>query len=332
MHHLLRYFLSAVVITGLAAILRRIAVAWAWELPSQIGTMILFAPLLACIASVAWQPYSSSKRLKIPWTYQWIFSIAISVCFFFLWNWIFHDGVFDREALEANAYHWIVFFCVAWISLRTLAAISSSWFIPRFKPDSIQLIDLFIGTSLAAIVMACFRVVPTVGVLSNLPAVTQFVHAAWGALMFSILWVLLSWAIGKRNFRVCILMGIIAATAGARIASPYATAQFEGFWTDRKIVLVQADSPAFQKRSTMLPFMPKWIGDRRIWTEARVVNFPGIEERLIEAMTQVASILVVISLTTAKPVRIDATKSDSQTTNPQSPDSWNPIDGLPDQS
>jgi len=252
--------------------------------------------------------------------------------FFFLWNWIFHDGVFDREALEANAYHWIVFFCVAWISLRALAAISSSWFIPRFKPDSIQLIDLFIGLSLAAIVMACFRVVPTLGVLSNRPAVTQFVHAAWGALLFSILWVLLSRAIGKRNFRVWIIVGIIVVTAGARIASPYATAQFEGVWTDRKIVLVEADSPAFQQRSTTISFMPKWIEDRRIWTEGRVVNFPGIEERLIEAMTQVASILIVISLTTAKPVRIDATKSDSQKMNPQSLDSWNPIDGLPDQS
>jgi len=78
--------------------------------------------------------------------------------------------------------------------------------------------------------------------------------------------------------------------------------------------------------------MPKWIGDRRIWTEGRVVNLPGIEERLIEAITQVASILIVISLTTAKPVRIDATKSDSQKMNPQSLDSWNPIDGLRDQS
>ena len=78
--------------------------------------------------------------------------------------------------------------------------------------------------------------------------------------------------------------------------------------------------------------MSMWIGDRRIWTEARVVNFPSIEERFIEAITQVASILVVISLTTAKPVRIDATKSDSQKMNPQSLDSWNPIDGLPDQS
>jgi hypothetical protein len=213
-----------------------------------------------------------------------------------------------------------------------LAAISSSWFIPRFKPDSIQLIDLFIGLSLAAIVMACFRVVPTVGVLSNRPAITQFVHAAWGALLFSVLWVLLSWAIGKRNFRVWIILGIIVVTAGARIVSPYVTIRFEGFWTDRNIVLVQADLPAFQQRSTTIPFMPKWIGDRRIWTEGRVVNFPDIEERLIEAITQVASILVVISLTTTKPVRIDATKSDSQKMNPQSLDSWNPIDGLPDQS
>jgi len=292
----------AVFVTVLAWLLRKVAIAYAWELPSQIGTMVLFAPLLACVASVAWQPYSVRKRLRVSLAYVWCLSITIACCFFVLWNWVFHDGVFNRHAILSNAYHWIVFFCVAWLGLRALSAVSSSWFKDRFKPDPLRLIDLFIAMSLAAIVMACFCRVPTVGIWTNYPAVPQFVHAVWGAAFLTILWGVLAWTIGIRRHRIWVIFGIIIATAAARTMSPYMTSQLEGYWTDKKIVLVSADAPAFQQRSGTIPLMPEPIGNGRIWTEARVVNVPRSGERLIEAMIQVASILIVISLITAKPV------------------------------
>jgi hypothetical protein len=284
-----------------------------WELPSQIGTMILFTPLLACVAIVAWQPYSASKRLRLNSICLWLLSIGVATCFFFLWNWIFHDGVFDREALIANAYHWVVYLCVYWICLRAFAAISSSWLTPRLKPDPILLIDFFIGLTLAAIVMACFRVVPSIGEWSSYPAMTQFVHAAWGAFMFSVLWIALALAIGKRAYRVWIIAGIVFATAGARIASPYVTAQIEGYWTDRKIEIVAASAPEFLRRPLRFSLLPEQIGNRWIYTEARVLSIPRIEERIVEAIAQVASTLIVMLLITAKPVTTDAAKLNLQT-------------------
>jgi hypothetical protein len=321
MHHLRRYLWGAVAMTAVAAILRRMAVMMGWELPSQVGTMILFSPLLACVAIVAWQPYSAQARLRLNSILFWLLSLGIATCFFFLWNWIFHDGVFDRQALIANAYHWGVYFCVAWICLRAFAAISASWFIARLKPDPIRLIDLFIGLTLGAIVMACFRVVPTIGQWSSYPAMTQFVHAAWGAIMFSVLWIALALAIGNRAYRVWIIAGIVLATAGARIASPYATAQIEGYSTDRKIVIVAASTPEFLQRSFSLPELPEKIGYRTRLTEARLVNIPRVEERIVEAIAQVASILIVMLLITAKPVTIDAAKLDLQTFDSEEIDS-----------
>ncbi len=313
MQPFVRYLVGAVTITIIAVILRRMAVVLGWELPSQIGTMILFAPLLACVAIVAWQPYSASKRLRLNSICLWLVSLSVATCFFFLWNWIFHDGVFDREALIANAYHWVVYFCVAWICLRALAAISSSWFIPRLEPDPIRLIDFFIGLTLAAIVMACFRVVPSIGEWSSYPAMTQFVHAAWGAFMFSVLWIALAFSIGNRAYRVWIIAGIVLATVGARIASPYATAQIEGYWKDRKIVIVAESAPEFLKRPVTLAVDFVQFGTRSTLIEGRVVNIPGTEERIVEAVTQVASTLVVMLLITAKPVMTDAAKLDSLT-------------------
>lgn len=313
MQPFVRYLVGAVTITFIAAILRRIAVAWGWELPSQIGTMILFAPLLACVAIVAWQPYSASTRLRLNSISLWVLCLSVATCFFFLWNWIFHDGVFDREALIANAYHWVVYFCVSWICLRAFAAISSSWLTPRLKPDPILLIDFFIGLTLAAIVMACFRVVPSIGEWSSYPAMTQFVHAAWGAFMFSVLWIALAFSIGNRACRVWIMVGIVLATAGARIASPYVTAQIEGYWTDRKIEIVAASAPEFLRRPLRFSLLPEQIGNRWIYTEARVLSIPRIEERIVEAIAQVASTLIVMLLITAKPVTTDAAKLNLQT-------------------
>jgi hypothetical protein len=142
---------------------------------------------------------------------------------------------------------------------------------------------------------------------------TQFVHAAWGAFMFSVLWIVLALAIANRTYRVWIIMGIVFATAGTRIASPYVTAQIEGYWTDRNIEIVASSSPIFLKRSVSLPVLPKQIGNRRIFTEARVVSIPRLEERIVEAIAQVASILMVMLLITAKPVTTDAAKLDLQT-------------------
>ncbi len=288
-----------------------------WELPSQIGTMILFAPLLACVAIVAWQPTSASKRLRLNSISLWLLCLSVATCFFFLWNWIFHDGVFDSEALIANAYHWVVYFCVAWICLRSFGEISASWFIARLKPDPIRLIDLFVGLTLAAIVMACFRVVPAITVWSStawsrFPAVTQFVHAAWGAFLFSVLWIALALAIGNRTYRVWMIGGIVLATAGARIASPYATAQIEGYWTDRKIEIVASSTPVFLQRSVSMPAPPGQFGNRTRFLTSTVVIVPRIEERIVEAIIQVASILIMMLLITAKPVTTDATKLDSQ--------------------
>jgi hypothetical protein len=312
MHPLVRYLVGAVTIAFIAAILRRMAVTLGWELPSQIGTMILFAPLLACVSIVAWQPYSASARLRLNLISLWLFSLGVATCFFFLWNWIFHDGEFDRQALTANAYHWVVYFSVAWICLRALAAISSSWFIPRLKPDQIYLGDLFIGLSLAAIVMACFRVVPTIGQWSSYPAMTQFVHAAWGAIMFSVLWIALASAIGNRAYRVWIVAGIVLTTVGARIASPYVTAQIEGYWTDREIEVVSASTLKFLQIRALTPARPDQIGNRTGFLASTIVIVPRIEERIVEAIIQVASILIVMLLITAKPVTTDATKLNSE--------------------
>jgi hypothetical protein len=317
---------------GSAALLRWLAVTYELELPSQIGTMILFAPFLACIAGVAWQPYSGETRPGLESIFRWTLCICISTFFFFVWNWIFHDGIFNRTAIKANAYHWIVFFCIAWIGLRAFAAICASWFSPRLKPYPVRLIDLFIALSLAAIAMACFRVnwmTPDyrAGALYWRLTSTQLVHAAWGAVVFCLLWIGLSWAASFTRYRVLIVSAIVIATAAARTIAPYANAELEGWVTNNKIVISPSDTPPDNVPAGRVNYN---VGARIIFEE-RFIRIPTVGERGIEAVVQVVLILVVIAYTTTKSARICATRSHSSASNLESIDSSNLIDGLPNQ-
>jgi len=328
-----RYLLFAI---ATAALLRWIAVSVVWELPSQIGTMILFAPFQACVARIAWQPYSTAKRLRTTLVLLWLVSMTMSVVVFVVWNLIFHDWSFNRKVVEVNAYHWITFFCMSWLGMRSVAAFATRLFSARFKPDPIGLMDLMIGLTLSAVLMSFFQAEVTGDWLGSRVVNRQLIHAIWGAVLFSFLWGILAWTISVRQYRVWIIMAVIIATTTARTISPYVNARIEGWFHDRVIILMPSDRPPFNGREGEVLYRAENYNDQMLFTERHFLRFPAFQERLVESCVQIGLILGMLLTIATKRVAFDTSPYDSSDlsspeTSLKESDSENQIVCLPNQ-